>query len=59
MWMESFKQTHGTLTGQTAIDIATPSDRRIDPRSIQPMLQLEYNEPGLEVRMLPGPNARN
>jgi hypothetical protein len=57
MWLKSFKQMHGTLP-QTAIEIAEPADRRIDPRSIQPMIQLEYNEPNLEVRILPGSSSR-
>jgi hypothetical protein len=49
--MTSFKKAHGSLPRRTVIEIDEPVDSRIDPRSIQPMLQLEYNEPDLEVRI--------
>jgi hypothetical protein len=52
-WMLEFKRVHPSLPRGASVDVADPKRPDIDPRSFQPMLQLEYDDPDLRIRVVP------
>ena len=48
-WLVEFRRTHPTLPRGAAITVEDPHVRGIDPRGFLPLLQLEYDDPTLQV----------
>ena len=52
-WAAAFRRAHPVLPRGGSIAVADPHWQRVDPRAFLPLLQLEYADPGLQVRIDP------
>ena len=54
-WLETFRQTQGTLQRGAVVTIDQPRAPGVDARALLPLLQLEYGDPALQVDVRPAP----
>jgi hypothetical protein len=52
-WLQAFRQTHGNLPRGALVTIQVPANSGVNVPAITAMVQLEYDDPTLQLQVLP------